>query len=171
MPGTVTGGRNPKPIPFGNTTGGRTPKPAGNPLVSAYEKLTPVEKQKVSCATGGFTKGLKIFKVVKAASSVETKGGAIALTVVNVINKTKAIAKDAAGNPYEVIWDVAEFAPFGVGLAVGCVRVLDKMNQEDAAKFDASIMKPSDLESTLKKNKVGSVKIQQPPGVQQNPLR
>ncbi|MFF7929011.1 hypothetical protein ACFZDP_49660, partial [Streptomyces mirabilis] len=162
--GTNTGNKlTPDLTPSTTDTPSAKPKVPPKPL----EPLTPVQEQEIACASGGISKIGKALKIIKDGKVVQT------LEDIGTAGNGLVIGKEfATGELYEMAWDVAEQIPWppGTGQVISCIRVLDKMSQEDAAKFEASIIKSSDLENTLKKNKAESVKIQQAPGVQQNQL-
>ncbi|WP_327135888.1 hypothetical protein OG311_37945 (plasmid) [Streptomyces sp. NBC_01343] len=146
-----------------------TDTPSAKPKVppKPLKPLTSVERQKIACALGGISKIGRALKIIKDGKVVQT------LEYIKLTGKGLVIGKEAAtGALYEMAWDAAELItwPPGTGQVISCIRVFDRMSQEDAAKFEAGIIKFSDLENTLKKNKVKSVKIQQAPGVKQNQL-
>ncbi|MFE7834741.1 hypothetical protein ACFU53_01275 [Streptomyces sp. NPDC057474] len=126
-------------------------------LIDRYNKLTPVQQAGLNCATGGIFKVGKVLKIFKANGTVQV------LQDIGTAVDGLVIGKDwATGQYYELAWDFAEQVPVAGGVA-SCIRVLDEMEQEKGEKFEAGLLKSSELE----KNEVGPVEIPEDPALQQ----
>ncbi|MFF2132883.1 hypothetical protein ACFVW1_47655 [Streptomyces olivochromogenes] len=170
QPGTDTSGTGlgkPTPVPVG--TPQRNPNDnSATPFVDQYNKLTPAQQGVVNqgavCVTGGLSK--QIGKVLKLATKNGDKDFEIFMAAYNGAVMGKDIT---TGEIYDLAWATAESIPGRTGTIASCIRVGEKVIQQ----YDEQITKQTAEETNQKlpglKN-TGPVKIQQAPGVQQNPL-
>ncbi|MFF1399381.1 hypothetical protein ACFVZD_36985, partial [Streptomyces sp. NPDC058287] len=127
-----------------------------------YEKnTTPVQRQAVSCLSGFIPVG----KGAKVLHLLTTKQGKQVDAAIRISNYGVAAGQDVnTGDSYNLVWDTLEFKD-PTGVVVGCVRLGVMINQQINEATPKTTAVPSS-----KLGKVGSVKIQPAPGVQQNPL-
>uniref|UniRef100_UPI003F49B23F hypothetical protein n=1 Tax=Streptomyces achromogenes TaxID=67255 RepID=UPI003F49B23F len=123
---------------------------------NAPKPLTPAQNQGITCAAGAISKVGKVLKIIKDGKVVQILG------YIQKAGNGLVIGKEVAtGAWYEVAWDFGELIPRppGTGQFVSCLRVLDKIDREQAEKMLGHPIPSSEFN-----NKVGPVKIPAPTG-------